>query len=143
MKKKTAEMLLKMNFGAVNQIEFPLEIIRQGACAGRDTDLFFSEVQEERAEALMLCGGCPVVGSCLAYAMDFEEFGIWGGTTPEERAKQRGHLKVYSAEEWLETMELRQDLLSLPALIFSKKYCVTERTFYRWRDSYCGQGQAA
>lgn len=33
------------------------------------------------------CRGCPVRAECLAYAIAADErFGVWGGTTPVERA---------------------------------------------------------
>jgi hypothetical protein len=38
--------------------------------------------------AKALCGRCGLKASCLAGALAREEqFGIWGGTTPEERAQ--------------------------------------------------------
>lgn len=34
------------------------------------------------------CAGCPVINQCLQYALDNnEEHGIWGGTTPKDRAQ--------------------------------------------------------
>lgn len=42
----------------------------------------------EEAEAL--CGGCGVVGECLAYALARRELsGVWGGTTERERRLRR------------------------------------------------------
>lgn len=38
------------------------------------------------AQAKQLCEGCPVRAECLQWALDHEEFGVWGGTTEEERA---------------------------------------------------------
>lgn len=38
-------------------------------------------------QAAKLCIGCPVVNQCLQYAIDHREMdGIWGGTTPKQRA---------------------------------------------------------
>lgn len=38
-------------------------------------------------QAKTLCDGCPVMTQCLAYALNNgEDEGIWGGTTPKERA---------------------------------------------------------
>jgi hypothetical protein len=38
-------------------------------------------------QAAKLCVGCPVSTQCLQYALDNrEEDGIWGGTTPKDRA---------------------------------------------------------
>lgn len=62
------------------------------ACAGVDPDLFFpadeDEFSERRAKAI--CAGCPVREMCLALAMRRrEEFGIFGGLDPAERARLR------------------------------------------------------
>lgn len=36
--------------------------------------------------AKRICGDCPVAPQCLAYALDTRNrYGIWGGTTPDER----------------------------------------------------------
>lgn len=41
------------------------------------------------------CNGCPVKVECLLYALENdEEFGIWGGATPDERRRIR---KYYDA----------------------------------------------
>ena len=63
------------------------------ACRGADTSLFYPSEQErgmfaalrsERAKAI--CRRCPVVGACLEWARSAEEdYGIWGGLTPDER----------------------------------------------------------
>jgi WhiB family redox-sensing transcriptional regulator len=64
-----------------------------GACRNADLDLFFppeggparERVRRERA-AKQICNNCLVRTRCLAYALRAGEvFGIWGGTTPEER----------------------------------------------------------
>ena len=48
--------------------------------------LFFSESPKRIAEAKALCAQCPATQRCLQYALDTEvEFGIFGGTTPQER----------------------------------------------------------
>ncbi len=40
--------------------------------------------------ALEGCRRCPAAGPCLTYAMAADErFGIWGGTTPDERRELR------------------------------------------------------
>lgn len=36
-----------------------------------------------------MCQHCPVVAECLAYAMDAELEGIWGGTTTKDREAMR------------------------------------------------------
>jgi len=65
----------------------------QGACKDMDTGLFFYEDNERgpdkeaRIEAAKaICAGCPVKVDCLEFALQIkEDYGIWGGLTPEER----------------------------------------------------------
>jgi predicted RecB family nuclease len=48
--------------------------------------LFFSESPKRIALAKAMCAECPIVSKCLQFALDEEiEFGIFGGTTPQER----------------------------------------------------------
>jgi WhiB family transcriptional regulator, redox-sensing transcriptional regulator len=62
----------------------------RGACRGEDPGLFFpagesgpSLRQIERARTI--CRRCPVLATCLRYAMDTGQQGIWGATTDDER----------------------------------------------------------
>lgn len=64
---------------------------KDAACAGLPTEIFFYEgsaAGHERASAIAkkICSGCPIAEPCLTYAVhNKEEFGIWGGKTPNER----------------------------------------------------------
>lgn len=40
--------------------------------------------------AKTLCGECPVIAECAAYGIKWENYGIYGGLTPHERALLRG-----------------------------------------------------
>jgi hypothetical protein len=44
------------------------------------------------------CSDCPILERCLDWALAYEQYGIWAGTTPHERylARQQGN------EEWIE-----------------------------------------
>jgi WhiB family redox-sensing transcriptional regulator len=64
-----------------------------GACRGEDSNLFYYE-DNERGDhkesrtiaAKAICGTCKVQTECLEFALQINErYGIWGGTTPEER----------------------------------------------------------
>lgn len=52
-------------------------------------ELWFSERAEDVAQAKETCGFCPVREECSQLG-DNEEYGVWGGMTPEElrRAKR-------------------------------------------------------
>jgi WhiB family redox-sensing transcriptional regulator len=65
----------------------------QGKCVGMDPDLFFPETPssgvegDEILEPKQVCIDCSVRRECLTFAFDTHaEFGIFGGTTGEERA---------------------------------------------------------
>ena len=50
----------------------------------RMVELFYSEDEEDIDMAKSICQACPVRAECLT-AGEFEEYGIWGGLTAEER----------------------------------------------------------
>ena len=53
-----------------------------GACLGA--------ASTQVARALRICDGCQVRQQCLEFAMRTgESHGIWGGTTPDDRARAR------------------------------------------------------
>ena len=67
---------------------------------GRDPELWYAlhgprrQNREGRAraeQAKAICRACPECAACLAWALEHaERVGVWGGTTPEERAAMRG-----------------------------------------------------
>ena len=69
---------------------------QRGSCVGRDVESFFTEPAQRKlrrqrdAEAKALCAECPVRQECLRHALAVpENYGVWGATTPEERAAMR------------------------------------------------------
>jgi WhiB family redox-sensing transcriptional regulator len=69
------------------------------ACAGIVADLgfdpFYPEITGHNySTAKLICGSCPVIDDCLAYALRNEAHGIWGGLTEEERRKKRQELRI-------------------------------------------------
>lgn len=69
------------------------------ACASEDPELFFAadgargtERESREQDAKAICSRCPLVRPCLAHALTNAEWGIWGGTSEEEReALQHRH----------------------------------------------------
>lgn len=77
------------------------------ACRGLDPDLFYlgrakkvgrkpkdwvpslNPEADDFAEAKAVCRTCPVQTNCLAYALSGKEFGIWGGTSENQRRPLR------------------------------------------------------
>ncbi|GGV80392.1 WhiB family transcriptional regulator [Streptomyces thermoviolaceus] len=62
----------------------------RAACQGQPLELFFSDSERNIREATRICGRCPVRAECFAegmHAEDASRYGIYGGLTPDERAK--------------------------------------------------------
>ena len=58
------------------------------ACVDVDPELFFP-MKGESVEARAVCKSCPIIDRCLDYALHVKVDGIWGGTTPDQRARIR------------------------------------------------------
>jgi WhiB family redox-sensing transcriptional regulator len=66
----------------------------RAACRHVESAVFFPpdgerppqrDARETRAKAI--CGGCPVIRQCAAYAIQYgERYGVWGGLSERERA---------------------------------------------------------
>jgi WhiB family redox-sensing transcriptional regulator len=55
-------------------------------CAQTDSEAFFPEKGASAKPAKRICAECPVQTQCLDWALDRgERYGIWGGTTHNER----------------------------------------------------------
>jgi WhiB family transcriptional regulator, redox-sensing transcriptional regulator len=67
---------------------------------GHDPDMWHPE-NGSRAEAdaaRAVCARCPVRARCLQWALDAnEEHGVWGGTSPGERAALRRAMRAASS----------------------------------------------
>jgi WhiB family redox-sensing transcriptional regulator len=86
-----------MNVGNIKRLPKPLmdnyDWQLQGACRQSNPDqFFFAESERGRRRmareqaAKALCAQCPVIEACLKHALEVREpYGVWGGTTPEER----------------------------------------------------------
>jgi len=66
------------------------EWIKEAACRGMDTDLFFPERGDSEAvnKAKEICSKCSVSKECLEYGYS-ERFGLWGGLSPMPRRRLR------------------------------------------------------
>lgn len=59
-------------------------------CRQTDPEVFFPEMGGSTATAKRICTEhCPVVAQCLAYALEHNESGVWGGTSEKQRKKLR------------------------------------------------------
>lgn len=62
----------------------------RAACRDEDPEVFFADSQSAadrrtRDAARAICRRCPVTADCLRWALAADAYGIWGGTTWEQR----------------------------------------------------------
>ena len=90
----------------IDVFELPNVLVRNwdwqqnAACRGLDTEQFYNpdrargpNKRAREAAAKAVCAQCPVVQSCLNWALTAgEPYGVWGGTTPEERSAFRSDI---------------------------------------------------
>ena len=69
--------------------------LREGICAQTDPEIFFPDRNNPTWHlAKRVCKGCPVQMQCLEWALrNNENFGVWGGMTPQERLRLKGRGK--------------------------------------------------
>lgn len=77
--------------GHNGQTSGPGDWTRHAACAGTDTELWFSDhpAIAKLNEAKAICRRCPVLNDCTTYIQAHPQDGIWAGTTPGERRRAR------------------------------------------------------
>lgn len=73
-------------------------------CAGEDIEIFYyAESDKNRKprhagkmeeKARNICGGCPMLEPCREYAIEYEEFGFWGGLPAAARKLIRNKLGI-------------------------------------------------
>lgn len=119
----------------------PMELLDSGTCGGRG-EAFDDE--DQVADTKLLCTACPVRKRCLDYALEHEEFGLWGGTTPKERDELRGHPFTWTWEQRVEAQRLRT-LFSrgVPEEKIAAEYAVSTRSVQRKRVEYLSLNPAA
>jgi hypothetical protein len=74
----------------------PMTWMKRGACKNAPADQFFPEKSSGSTDYKIViaeyCNVCPVKQSCLNFAIDNFEVGIWGGTTTRGRAAIRSKM---------------------------------------------------
>ena len=116
-------------------VAVPAEIQLFGLCGDTDVDLFFREDVASQQTALSICAQCPLQKACLAYALDNEEYGVWGGTTESQRAALRGSRKLITPEQRIQANRIREALIIGLKTVreIAQDHEVTERTIYRYK----------
>ena len=75
--------------------KYPADWRSAGSCLTADPDLFFpissaGPAEQQIARAKVICAGCGVRRECLEFALaQGQVYGIWGGTTSEDRQRDR------------------------------------------------------
>ena len=63
------------------------------SCKNEDKRHFYAHEEGERIaipeRIIQMCESCSVKLECLNHALDFENYGYWGGTTAKERREMR------------------------------------------------------
>lgn len=68
------------------------------ACRGCDPDLFHPRRGQDITAAKAVCATCPVVDTCLEWALENNEtMGVWGGRSERERRAMRRQLRIERA----------------------------------------------
>lgn len=79
----------------------------QGACRARPDVNWFPTEPRDAAPARAICAVCPARLECVTQALEFDELGVWGGTTEIEREHARA--AGWGAPELLENLDRVDD----------------------------------
>lgn len=73
------------------QLEAACRSIAEGGTltVAESDSIFFLSPGKKANRAKAFCGACPVRRACLNYALLYNEEGIWGGMTDDERERVR------------------------------------------------------
>ena len=58
----------------------------EAKCRNLDTEQFFAKADTK--EAKKFCATCPVQSDCLEYALVYDLYGVWGGTSDADRKRK-------------------------------------------------------
>lgn len=61
----------------------------EALCRGEDPKVFYPDPPQAGLAATRICQPCPAQVACLAWALEHDEQGVWGGTTAEQRRTMR------------------------------------------------------
>lgn len=75
-----------------------VEFMKRSRCKNTPHDLFFPENPDPNPELTQqvieeFCQGCCVQQDCLMYALEYEEYGVWGGFTEQQRKEFKRIIK--------------------------------------------------
>jgi len=91
------------SWGKGNEMTKPPQ---NGACKGKPTRWWFpnannrdtakerQEAREGASKAIQICNSCAIREECLAYSLEWEPVGIWGGIPESHREKMRRRMGI-------------------------------------------------
>ncbi|WP_432144111.1 WhiB family transcriptional regulator [Streptomyces sp. bgisy084] len=81
----------KLDLGLVSErLSVYEEWTERAMCAQTDPERFFPELGGTATAARKICARCEVRAECLSFALrNNEPYGVWGGSTREERRRMR------------------------------------------------------
>jgi WhiB family redox-sensing transcriptional regulator len=94
--------------------KYPADWRSAGSCLTADPDLFFpissaGRAAEQIVHAKAICQHCAVQRQCLEFAQENAlAYGIWGGTTPEDRQRALRRQRRISHARATDAAPLRQ-----------------------------------
>lgn len=66
---------------------YAMPTLPQAACRALDPEAFFAFDDRRIQQARNVCRRCPEIRPCLAWALEHSEYGVWAGTTEDQRAE--------------------------------------------------------
>ena len=124
--------------GKLNLLELELGIpafFSQASCDSSTAEYFFSEEPSAVRQAKSICESCPIADLCLDWAMQHEEYGVFGGATPEERELARKGQPVINLDDVRKMQGEREFILSARLQEVADTFQVDARTAVRWRKT--------
>jgi WhiB family redox-sensing transcriptional regulator len=103
-------------------------------CNPENAELFYSDVETEIAEAKSICAACPVQAACLEWAVAYEDDGIHGGATPQERGAMRNGNPVVDIDRARRAQRDKVVIMTKPVKLVAATFDVEPRTVHRWRN---------
>ena len=85
----------------------------KGNCNGEPPQIFYLT---DSSKAKSVCKDCPVQEECFLFAIQYNEYGVWGGYTEEERRLMKVS-SIVQAVPLVETLRRNKHELEHPASV--------------------------
>lgn len=117
----------------LTNLEFP-DFGSEAACFGQDTELFYSDDTKDIAAAKAICADCPLIQECATWAVQHEEFGVFGGLSAKERNLMRGGQPPVDTQLVAKIRAEIKFIFDASAREVALRFGVQTRTVVRWRN---------